>query len=132
MGVERKINKVTRLLEELRNAGYDINQFFPRSEQEVLLEQKSNELYVRQHDISIARAEIITRQTQFLSKIEAPFFSLLAETNNNWMKTTLTSLWADEATALRNMVEAHEALLMSFDKAFMEFDKLQKDQEYEV
>ena len=106
------------LLRVLRKRGVDVSTLRPLTKKEKQVEALSNRLYDLQASISIKRAELVETQKDLIVKMEPIVFSVLAETDDSWQKTTMTKIWMDTLTDINNKIDEHEELLVTFEKTY--------------
>ena len=106
------------LLRVLRKRGVDVSTLRPLTKKEKQVEALSNRLYDLQASISIKRAELVEVQKDLIVKMEPIVFSVLAETDDSWQKTTMTKIWMDTLTDINTKIDEHEELLVTFEKTY--------------
>jgi hypothetical protein len=85
-----------------------------------------NEELIGLHDkFALKRVEIIELQNQLIEVIEPTVMSLLAETNDNLIKTTMAKIWYDKMTMINKAVDEHEVLIADFAKKHEQLQKLE-------
>jgi len=85
----------------------------------------NGELIALQDQFALKRVEIIELQNELIDLIEPTVMWLLAETEDNTVKTTMTALWYDKMVVINKAVDEHEALLDNFSKKHEQLQKLE-------
>ena len=85
----------------------------------------NQELISLQDQFALKRVEIIELQNQLIEVIEPTVMSLLAQTNDNTVKTTMTKIWYDKMTTINKAVDEHELLIADFAKKHEQLQKLE-------
>lgn len=132
MGLTRKIAKWS--LGRLLNKGDDLSTLFvltkERQELKEEISKLNEELNLLSNQFNIKRAEIIEEQTDLINIVEPSYMTMLAESKDNTLKTTMTKIWLDKFNTIDSMVEEHEKLIQLYAKKHQEL--LIKESEYEV
>lgn len=106
------------LLKLLKHRGVDITKLRPLTKKEKDIEALSNKLYDLQASISIKRAELVDIQRGLITNMEPIVFSVLAETDDSWQKTTMTKIWMDKLGDINKKIDEHEELLHVFEMTY--------------
>lgn len=106
------------LLRVLRQRGVDVSKLRPLTKKEIEIESLSNKLYDLQANISIKRAEIVDTQKNLIVNVEPVLLSILAQTEDNWQKTTMTKIWLDSLNDINQKIDEHEELLQVFEATY--------------
>ena len=114
------------LLTILRQRGVDISKLNPQTKKEKEVEQLANQLYDLQATISIKRAEIVETQRNLIINVEPVLLNVLAETQDNWQKTTLTKVWVDKLNDINTKIDEHEELLGEFELTYYNLENRKK------
>jgi hypothetical protein len=85
----------------------------------------NEELIGLQDKFALKRVEIIELQNQLIEVIEPTVMTLLAETEDNLVKTTMTKIWYDKMTMINKAVDEHEDLIADFAKKHEQLQKLE-------
>ena len=85
----------------------------------------NGELIALQDQFALKRVEIIELQNELIDLIEPTVMWLLAETEDNTVKTTMTALWYDKMVVINKAVDEHEALVDNFSKKHEQLQKLE-------
>jgi hypothetical protein len=85
----------------------------------------NEELIGLQDKFALKRVEIIELQNELIEVIEPTVMNLLAETEDNLVKTTMTKIWYDKMTMINKAVDEHEALIADFSKKHEQLQKLE-------
>lgn len=85
----------------------------------------NGELIALQDQFALKRVEIIELQNELIDLIEPTVMWLLAETEDNTVKTTMTALWYDKMAVINKAVDEHEALIDNFSKKHEQLQKLE-------
>jgi hypothetical protein len=85
----------------------------------------NGELIALQDQFALKRVEIIELQNELIELIEPTVMRLLAETEDNMIKTTMTTLWYDKMIVINKAVDEHEALIDNFSKKHEQLQKLE-------
>ena len=85
----------------------------------------NGELIALQDQFALKRVEIIELQNELIELIEPTVMWLLAETEDNMVKTTMTTLWYDKMIVINKAVDEHEALIDNFSKKHEQLQKLE-------
>jgi hypothetical protein len=85
----------------------------------------NEELIGLQDQFALKRVEIIELQNQLIEVIEPTVMHLLAETDDNIVKTTMTKIWYDKMTMINKAVDEHEILIADFAKKHEQLQKLE-------
>jgi hypothetical protein len=85
----------------------------------------NEELINLQDQFALKRVEIIDLQNELIETIEPTFITLLAETNDNAVKTTMTKIWYDKMTMINKTIDEHEVLIANFAKKHEQLQKLE-------
>jgi hypothetical protein len=85
----------------------------------------NEELIGLQDKFALKRVEIIELQNQLIEVIEPTVMTLLAETEDNLIKTTMTKIWYDKMTMINKAVDEHEDLIADFAKKHEQLQKLE-------
>lgn len=85
----------------------------------------NEELIGLQDQFALKRVEIIELQNQLIEVIEPTVMHLLAETDDNVVKTTMTKIWYDKMTMINKAVDEHEVLIADFAKKHEQLQKLE-------
>ena len=78
-----------------------------------------------QDQFSLKRVEIIELQNELIEIIEPTVMTLLAETNENTIKTTMTNIWYNKMTIINKAIDEHELLVDDFKKTHEQLQKLE-------
>jgi len=97
------------LTKRVRNAANHLNQ----------------EMIALQDEFSLKRVEIIELQNNLIETIEPTIMTLLAETNDNIVKTTMTKIWYDKTVKINEVIDEHEELIANFTKKHEQLQKLE-------
>ena len=97
------------LTKRIRNAANSLNQ----------------ELISLQDQFALKRIEIIELQSQLIEEMEPTVMHLLAETEDNIVKTTMTKIWYDKMTVINKVIDEHELLIADFTKKHEQLQKLE-------
>jgi hypothetical protein len=114
------------LLTILRQRGVDISKLKPQTKKEKEVEELSSQLYDLQAVISIKRAEIVETQRNLIINVEPVLLNVLAETEDNWQKTTLTKIWMEKLNEINTKIEEHEELLGEFELTYYNLENVKK------
>jgi hypothetical protein len=85
----------------------------------------NEELIGLQDKFALKRVEIIELQNELIDVIEPTVMNLLAETEDNLVKTTMTKIWYDKMIMINKAVDEHEALIADFSKKHEQLQKLE-------
>jgi hypothetical protein len=97
------------LTKRIRNAANSLNQ----------------ELISLQDEFSLKRVEIIDLQNDLIETMTPTIMTLLAETNDHTVKTTMTKIWYDKMIKINEAVDTHEELIANFAKKHEQLQKLE-------
>lgn len=97
------------LTKRIRNAANSLNQ----------------ELISLQDQFALKRVEIIELQSQLIEVMEPTVMHLLAETDDNAVKTTMTKIWYDKMAVINEVIDEHELLIADFTKKHEQLEKLE-------
>jgi hypothetical protein len=78
-----------------------------------------------QDQFALKRVEIIELQNELIEIIEPTVMTLLAETNENTIKTTMTNIWYNKMTIINKAIDEHELLVDDFKKTHEQLQKLE-------
>lgn len=78
--------------------------------------QINHDLFTLQDEFGVKRADIIELQSEVLKTIEPVYITMLAESNDNMLKTTMTKHWIDQLTTINTAIEEHEIIINDFNK----------------
>jgi hypothetical protein len=78
-----------------------------------------------QDEFALKRVEIIELQNELIEIIEPTVMTLLAETNENTIKTTMTNIWYNKMTIINKAIDEHELLVDDFKKTHEQLQKLE-------
>lgn len=78
--------------------------------------QLNDDLVNLQNDFSVKRAEIIELQTELLRAIEPTYITMLAESKDSMVQTTMTKHWVDGLDEINKAIYDHEAIVNDFNK----------------
>ena len=85
----------------------------------------NEELIGLQDQFALKRVNIIELQNELIEVIEPTVMHLLAETDDNAVKTTMTKIWYDKITMINKAVDEHEILIADFTKKHEQLQKLE-------
>ena len=78
-----------------------------------------------QDEFALKRVEIIELQNELIEIIEPTVMTLLAETNENTIKITMTNIWYNKMTIINKAIDEHELLIDNFKKTHEQLQKLE-------
>jgi hypothetical protein len=78
-----------------------------------------------QDEFALKRVEIIELQNELIEIIEPTVMTLLAETNENTIKITMTNIWYNKMTIINKAIDEHELLVDDFKKTHEQLQKLE-------
>lgn len=78
--------------------------------------QINEDLFNLQDEFGVKRAEIIELQSQLLKSIEPTYITMLAESNDSMLQTTMTKHWIDGVTEINDAIAEHEIIVNDFNK----------------
>jgi hypothetical protein len=85
-----------------------------------------NEDLIRLQDqFALKRVEIIELQNELIEVVEPTFITLLAETDDSTVKTTMTKIWYDKTTLINKAIDEHEIIIADFAKKHEQLQKLE-------
>jgi hypothetical protein len=76
----------------------------------------NDDMVMLQNDFSIKRAEIIELQTQLIQTIEPVYITMLAESKDSMVQTTMTKHWVDKLDEINYAIIEHETMVSDFNK----------------
>jgi hypothetical protein len=85
----------------------------------------NQELITLQDKFALKRAEIIELQNELIETIEPTVMTLLAETNDHMVKTTMAKIWYDKMIMINKAVDEHEIIVADFAKKYEQLQKLE-------
>ncbi len=127
MGLLYSITKwgVNRLLKK----GVDLSNIVETDKQTKLLREAAlslnNELIQLQDEFCIKRAEIIKAQNELIYEVEPTYITLLADSSDAMLQTTMTKLWIDRIDMVNKLIDEHEQLIATFDKKKNQLDAIE-------
>lgn len=78
--------------------------------------QINEDLFNLQDEFGVKRAEIIELQSELLKSIEPVYITMLAETSDSMLQTTMTKHWIDKITEINDTIAEHEIIVNDFNK----------------
>lgn len=78
--------------------------------------QINEDLFNLQDEFGVKRAEIIELQSELLKAIEPVYITMLAESSNSMLQTTMTKHWIDKITEINDAIGEHEIIVNDFNK----------------
>ena len=85
----------------------------------------NNQLITLQDQFALKRAEIIELQNDLIQTVEPTFIRLLADTNDNMVKTTMTKIWVDKTEKINVAIDEHEDIIKLFSQKHEQLQKLE-------
>jgi hypothetical protein len=85
----------------------------------------NQELVELQDKFALKRVEIIELQNELIETIEPTVMTLLAETDDNIVKTTMTKIWYDKMVMINKAIDEHETIIANFAKKHEQLQKLE-------
>ena len=114
---------------KLIRKGVDLSNLVETDKQTKLLREAAyslnNELIQLQDEFCIKRAEIIKAQNELIYELEPTYITLLAESSDSMLQTTMTKLWMDRIEEINKLIEEHEQLIAIFDKKRNQLDAIE-------
>jgi len=74
------------------------------------------DMVMLQNDFSIKRAEIIELQSQLIQAVEPVYITMLAESKDSMIQTTMTKHWIDKLDEINHAITEHETMVSNFNK----------------
>jgi hypothetical protein len=81
-----------------------------------VVQRLNDDMVMLQNDFSIKRAEIIELQTQLIQAIEPVYITMLAESKDSMVQTTMTKHWVDKLDEINYAIIEHETMVSDFNK----------------
>lgn len=78
--------------------------------------QINEDLFNLQDEFGVKRAEIIKLQSELLKSIEPTYITMLAESSDSMLQTTMTKHWIDGITEINDAIAQHEIIVNDFNK----------------
>jgi hypothetical protein len=78
--------------------------------------QVNEDLFNLQDEFGVKRAQIIELQSELLKSIEPTYITMLAESNDSMLQTTMTKHWIDGITEINDAIAEHEIIVNDFNK----------------
>lgn len=78
--------------------------------------QINEDLFNLQDEFGVKRAEIIKLQSELLKSIEPTYITMLAESSDSMLQTTMTKHWIDGITEINDAIAEHEIIVNDFNK----------------
>lgn len=76
----------------------------------------NEDLFNLQDEFGVKRAEIIELQSELLKSIEPVYITMLAESSDSMLQTTMTKQWIDRIEEINDVIHEHEIIVNDFNK----------------
>jgi hypothetical protein len=107
-----------RLIDILRTKGVDIRKLKPIKEEDQTHRSLESNLYLKQGDLSMLRAEIIMLQNDLIKTIRDPVMEVLHKMEDTEDRTNLIMSWARQLKYINAKVDEHLRLIKEFEDAY--------------
>lgn len=75
----------------------------------------NEDLFNLQDKFGVKRAEIIELQSELLKSIEPVYITMLAESSDSMLQTTMTKQWIDRIEEINEVIHEHEVIVNDFN-----------------
>ncbi len=81
-----------------------------------IAQKLNDEMFTLQDEFSIKRAQIIELQSELIRAIEPIYITMLAESKDSMVQTTMTKHWIDKLDEINYAIGEHETTVKEFNK----------------